>query len=348
MTISKICRLPVLLLFCLLSWQMRAQSSFDATNWNFGKISEADGVVSHTFVFRNTTGEPLRITGALPSCNCIMAQLPDGPVGPGKIADITVFFAPSGAAGPTHRTIEILGSKGVSLGTLSTDADVIPSDRSIGERYPIVLAPSLYANMNTIPFGYMAPGQKASKVIYLANSSDGWMYIETSQKGSGLMTVQCPEVIGPGKEVAVMLTYSMPAGQNFVTRRDTLTVKVEGSEAAGNITTSAICLTKGSAGPSAPRMRVYPNEGELRSRLLGHTQRGAVGIYNDGAGDLVINGVEAPAGVGFSITPGARVAPGKSLKAELEVPEGTALPVTIRLFVNDPQRPYKDIIFNAL
>lgn len=347
MTISKICRLPVLLLFCLVSWQMRAQSSFDATNWNFGKISEADGAVSHTFLFRNNTADPLRITGSVPSCNCIMAQLPDGPVAPGKLADIVVFFAPSGSVGPTHRTIEILGPKGVSLGTLSTDADVIPADRSIEERYPIVLSPCLYANMNTIPFGYMAPGEKSSKVIYLANSSDEWMYLETGQTGSGLLTVQCPEAIGPGKEVAVMLTYTMPSDKNFISRHDTLSVAVEGSKIKGQITTSAICLTKGKEGPSAPRMRVYPNQGELKSRIFGNTVRGYVEISNDGAGELVINGVEAPAGVKFSLAAGSNVAPGKTVKAELEAPEGTSK-VTVRIFTNDPKRPYKDIIFNAL
>lgn len=277
MTISKICRLPVLLLFCLVSWQMRAQSSFDATNWNFGKISEADGVVSHTFLFRNNTADPLRITGSVPSCNCIMAQLPDGPVAPGKLADIVVFFAPSGSVGPTHRTIEILGPKGVSLGSLSTDADVIPADRSIEERYPIVLSPCLYANMNTIPFGYMSPGEKSSKVIYLANSSDEWMYLETGQTGSGLLTVLCPEAIGPGKEVAVMLTYTMPSDKNFISRHDTLSVAVEGSKIKGQITTSAICLTKGKEGPSAMAVRsVGPLSGpaSLRTRSSSDSSTG--------------------------------------------------------------------------
>lgn len=347
MTISEICRLPALLLFCLVSWQMQAQPSFDATNWNFGTVKEADGVVSHTFVLRNNGSAPLRITGSVPSCNCIMAQLPDEPVAPGKLADIVVFFSLSGSVGPTHRTIEILGPKGASLGTLSTDAVVVPADRSIEERYPIVLSPRLYANMNTIPFGYMAPGQKASKVIYLANSSDEWMCLETGQTGSGLLTVQCPEVIGPGKEEPVMLTYTMPADENYVSRYDTLYVNAEGSDLKGRICTSAICLTKGKDGSSAPRMRVYPNEGELKSRLLGHTLHGAVGIYNDGAGELVINGIEVPSGVRFSLGAGSKVAPGKTVKAEVEVPEGKDR-VVVRLFVNDPIRPYKDIIFKAL
>lgn len=337
--------LQTLFALCLLSWQLPAQIVFDKTNWDFGRIKEADGVVSHVFTIFNGGDKPLRITGDVPSCNCIMTQLPDEPVAPGKSAEVTVFFSPSGAVGPTHRTVEILGAKGVSLGVLSTDADVEPADRSIEERYPIVLAPCLYANMDTVPFGYMAPGQKSSKIIYLANSSSEWMYLETAQRGSGLLKVQCPEVIAPGKEAAVMLTYTMPAGENYVSRHDTLSVGIEGSALKGNIRTSAICLTKGRDGASAPRMRVYPGEGVLKARLFGRAMHGAVEISNDGASDLVINAVEAPSGVEFSLGRGSKIAPGSSVKAELAVPQGCTRPVTVRLFTNDPKRPYKDIIF---
>jgi len=337
--------LPAFLFLNLLCGQVQAQSYFDSVNWDFGSINEADGVVSHTFTFFNTTDKAIRITGSAPSCTCIMAQLPDEAVAPGKSADIVVFYSPSGAVGPTHRTVEILGPRGSSLGTLSTDADVTPEDRSIEERYPVVLAPSLYANMKTVPFGYMFPGEKASKVIFFANSSKDRIYLEFSQTGSGLMQFQCPPVIGPGKEVAVMLTYTMPAGENFVSRYDTLSVKVEGSGMGGKITTSAICLTKGEDRASAPRMRVYPSIVEVKARLLGRTKHGSVEISNDGSEDLVINGIEVAPGVEFSLGAGSRIAPGKSVNAKISVPAG-ASSASIRLFTNDPKRPYKDIITN--
>lgn len=316
--------------------------SFDRTNWDFGSIDEAFGVVSHVFVMRNTTDKPIRITGSVPSCNCIMAQLPDNLIAPGQTADIPVFFSPSGAVGPTHRTIDILGPKGVSLGTLSTDADVTPEDRSIEERYPIVLAPSLYANMNTIPFGYMAPGEKASKVIYLANSSKELEHIDIEIAGSGLLQVQCPEMIAPGQEVPVMLTYTMPADQNFQSHYDTISVTLEGSEMKGDIRASAICLTKGSNGPTAPRMRVFPNIGTLKAKPFSKTLHGTIEITNDGKEELVIQAIEAPITADFSIEPGTRIQSGKTVKAELITREKT----TVRIFTNDPIRPYKDIIFN--
>ena len=334
--------LLIFLSFCLLCRQGSAQS-FDRVSWDFGKIKEADGVVSHVFMFRNDTGKPVRITGSVPSCNCIMAQLPDGDIAPGKTADIVVFFSPSGAAGPAHRTIEILGPRGASLGILSTDADVTPEDRSIEERYPIVLAPSLYANMNTIPFGYMKPGEKASKVIYLANSSDGWMEISTAVKGSGNLQVRCPEMIAPGKEVPVMLTYTMPSGENYKTHHDTLRIhpRTESSykrESFASVQTSAICLTKGGGGAS---MRVFPNTGALKKKLFRNTLHSTVEITNDGTDDLIINAIEAPAAAKFSIVPGTHIEPGATVRAELEATG----PASVRLFTNDPKRPYKDIIF---
>lgn len=337
--------LPAIFLFSLLLQQAGAQSYFDHTNWNFGSIREEDGVVSHDFTIFNPTDRPLRVTGSAPSCTCIMAQLPDEPLQPGQAADITVFYSPSGAVGLTHRTIEILGPKGSSLGVLSTDADVTPADRSIEERYPIVLAPSLYSNMDTVPFGYLAPGEKESKVIYFANASKERIYLELSQCGSGHLQVQCPPVIGPGKEVPVMLTYSMPSDINFVSIYDTLSVRIEGQQMGGRVRASAICLTKGGEGAGAPRLRTYPSVVELKSRPFGKARRGSVELSNDGSNDLVINGVEAPFGVEFSLVAGSIIAGGKTVKATLTAPESKES-IVIRIFTNDSIRPYKDIIFN--
>jgi len=337
--------LLAILMLALPFMQAPAQSFFDGTSWDFGNIKESDGVVEHTFTVFNPTDSPLRITGAVPSCTCIMAQLPDEPLAPGQAADIVVFYSPSGAAGPTHRTVEILGPKGRSLGVLSTDADVTPADRSIEERYPIVLAPCLYANMDTVPFGYMEPGGKASKVIFFANSSDERIYLNLTQTGSGLLQVQCPPVISPGKEVAVMLTYTMPANENFVSRHDTLQVSIEGQKIGGQIRTSAICLTKGKSGATASKLRVYPSVVELKSRLFGKTRRGSVDVSNDGVGNLVINGIEMPDGVEFSLDAGMSIAPGTTVRATLAAP-GSTQSIVVRIFTNDPIRPYKDIIFN--
>lgn len=335
--------LPALL---LLSLQAAAQSYFDGTNWDFGAIREADGIVSHTFVIFNPTASPLKVSSSIPSCTCIMAHLPEKPVAPGTTADIEVFYSPSGAVGPTHRTIDIIDSKGRCLGTLSTDADVTPVDRSIEERYPIVLAPCLYANMNTVPFGYMEPGESSSKIIYFANSSGERMYLEFGTTGSGLLEVKCPPVIGPGKEVAVMLTYRMPEKENYASRYDTLRVHVEGSEMEGQVRTSAICLTRTEATGSSPKMRVYPSVAQTKMKPLTKIRRGTVEISNDGVGeDLMIMGVELPSGTEFSLKAGFSVAPGKTLKAELTVPQDAGS-VVVRLFTNDPTRPYKDLIFN--
>lgn len=337
-------RIKLLVLAACIPLLAYSQTYFPETNWNFGSIKEADGAVCHVFTLVNPTSTPVQLT-ASPSCTCIMAQLPAEAVAPGKAVDIPVFYSPSGAVGPTHRTVEIFDGKGRSLGVLSTDADVTPADRSIAERYHTVLAPCLYANMSTVPFGYMAPGQTLSKVIFLANSSDETMFLEFGYAGSGLLEVQCPPVIGPGKEVAALLTYRMPPERNFVSRYDTLTVRPEGARANARIYTSAICLTKAEDNGKAPALRVFPGTGKLKDRLLGKARSGSVSVFNDGKGDLLIQGVEAPDGTGFSLGKGSVIAPGKSVKAELTAPRGTG-PVTVRIFTNDPVRPYKDIIFN--
>jgi hypothetical protein len=67
---------------------------------DFGVIpADQAGSCEHTFVVRNTSSRPIRITGWRSSCQCAVAQLPDSPIPPGGAEAVRVRADWSGTSG---------------------------------------------------------------------------------------------------------------------------------------------------------------------------------------------------------------------------------------------------------
>ncbi len=112
----------------LLAFPMEAQKksavSFDSYEWNFGKVNAAEGAVCHTFKLKNKSKEPVSISKAIPSCECISVQYPTTPIAPGSTAEVMVVFTPAKSIGKSFRSVELLDDKGKTLGALSVEAVV--------------------------------------------------------------------------------------------------------------------------------------------------------------------------------------------------------------------------------
>ena len=357
-------------------------AAFDSREWDFGAIREADGVVRHEFVVFNRSDRPLRLLRAIPGCSCISARLPQGVLSPGQSAAVEVSFTPAGAAGPVIRTVEIQAGGGVSLGILSISADVLPADRSIQERYPVVLAEGLYASRSEVNFGYLERGRQTGKVLFVANASDKPMRLGVSGLGGTRFRAVCPETLAPGEEARVEIWCDTPADPAyFASLHASLRLAPQGARVLREVPLSGLCLTQAPDSPDAPRLRNDPPQ--LRRKLLSRKYSGTLTLHNDGATPLVIHAVELPEG--FSVQMSSRtdplssrakprdlvIAPGQTLKLVLTAPEGSAeraFPqrsedafkpgrskpsgaaneLRRAVFTNDPLRPCKEIPINIL
>ena len=312
---------------------------FDSREWDFGAIREADGAVSHAFTVFNGDSRPLRLTRAIPGCSCISATLPGADIAPGQSATVEVRFTPAGASGPVERTIEIQAG-GRSLGMLSIRADVLPADRSIQERYPVVLAEGLYASRADVRFGYLERGRPAGKVVFIANASDKPMRLRAEGLSGTHYRLVCPDTLAPGEEGRLEVWCDTPADPTvFATLRATLRLTPDGVPALREMPISGLCLTQAQESPDAPRLRNGPMQ--VRRRPLSRAPRGTLEIFNDGATDLILHAVEVPAGIRCAFEPGTHIAPGKSLTLTLSGAAGRDARMTV--FSNDPLRPAKEI-----
>lgn len=343
-------------------------AAFDSREWDFGAIREADGVVSHAFTVFNGDSRPLRLSRAIPGCSCISATLPAAAIAPGQSAVVEVRFTPAGAAGLVERNVEIQAAGGRSLGLLSIRADVLPADRSIQERYPVVLAEGLYASRADIRFGYLERGQSSGKVIFIANASTRPMRLRAEGLAGTHFRAVFPETLAPGEESRLELWCDTPADPAyFATLRASLRLTPDGLSALRELPVSGLCLTQAPESPDAPRLRNATVE--LRKGLLSRRPSGTLELFNDGASDLVIHEIELPDGFSCAFAPGTHIVPGKSLTLRLEAegfdrpgikkrplrenarpaePSASAPAARLTVFSNDPLRPAKEIRINIL
>lgn len=338
-----------IVLFAILCMPKIASASpdFDHYEWDFGEIEEREGTVSHVFTLKNDGTGPLYVGRAIPSCSCITAVLPQEAILPGKTGELIVSFSPSGAVGDTFRSLEITDSEGRLLGTLSIEANVIPIDRSIQERYFYTLGDMLYANLCTVPFGYIYPGDTLTKTVFLANASPEAISIETSRPSFPTFQVGAPASIAPGEELPLTLAYALPAESQWIgTLNDTLRLSINGKPALLPITTSAIVLQRLTDSSTPPALRTYPSSGKLMPKLDPGTAEepgdyeATIEVHNDGQSPLQLLKVEAPDGIN-AIVDQETIAPGE--QTLLRVSCQQARKFRIRLFTNDPKRRYRDI-----
>lgn len=333
-------RILTLLMFCLLSLSGRADGvEFDSYSWDFGKIQEKDGIVSHTFTLTNNTKKDVQIISAEVSCSCTWVTFPKEAIRPGGKGEVEVKYTPSGAVGKVFREVQLFDYDNKTLAMLEFTADVEPADRSIPERYPFTLAPFLYTNIHTVPFGYVWHGTEKTKTIYLANSSEEPLDIRIDNPDAKL-SLKYPTILQPGEEAELEMTFRTPMQEDyFEFVMDTLRLTVNGEPSLVPVSVSMVALGKVEETDDSPTLRTYPSSPRLRKK--GKAFKAQIELYNDGEEDLEIRAVQVPEWVTASIVRGERIAKGKKRILELasRVEEGFKL----CLFTNDPVRPMKEI-----
>jgi hypothetical protein len=101
------------LLFCLgLCSGVFAQDAaiqFKSEEFDFGTIKQGD-VVEYSFVFTNTSKEPVSLTSVKPSCGCTVPEWPREALKPGESAKIDVKFNSAGKIGRQLKSVSVFTS----------------------------------------------------------------------------------------------------------------------------------------------------------------------------------------------------------------------------------------------
>lgn len=85
----------------------KAVISIPVKEYDFGKIKESEGKVSHVFEIKNTGNAPLVLTRVMSSCGCTVPSYDKEPIAPGKTSKITVTYDPAGRVYPFVKTVSV-------------------------------------------------------------------------------------------------------------------------------------------------------------------------------------------------------------------------------------------------
>ncbi|MDE7380920.1 MAG: DUF1573 domain-containing protein [Muribaculaceae bacterium] len=80
---------------------------FTENVFDFGKISENGGMVSHEFEFINIGNDNLVILDATAQCGCTRPSFTTNPVAPGKKGKIKVAYNPKGRPGSFNKDVTV-------------------------------------------------------------------------------------------------------------------------------------------------------------------------------------------------------------------------------------------------
>ena len=171
----------ILTLFCALgiiaasdAQNKKSPVVFDAYEWDFGTIEAAEGTVSHTFTFTNTSKEAVKIDRDIPSCKCIRAFYDDVVVEPGQKAEVMISFSPKEENGKSNRRVELVDKDGNTLASLEVKADVKHTEggNDLERNYPYRDHTLSYAERTENLISLLTPEEKVGLMMNKSVSVD--------------------------------------------------------------------------------------------------------------------------------------------------------------------------------
>ena len=111
---------------------------FSETTFDFGKIKEEDGPVTHEFTFINHGHQPVQIANVRASCGCTTPAWTKEPVLPGQSGLIQAQYNPKNRPGPFNKSLTVTMDSSDRTVRLYIKGQVEPKPRSLEEDLPIV------------------------------------------------------------------------------------------------------------------------------------------------------------------------------------------------------------------
>ncbi|MBP3517795.1 MAG: DUF1573 domain-containing protein [Parabacteroides sp.] len=343
-----------------ISAQNDAQISADELIYNFGTISESDGLASHVFTIKNTGNGPLVITRITASCGCTQPEWTKEPIAPGKTGDVKVTYNPKGRPGPFYKTISIYSNGKKGSFSLGIKGNVTPK-----EVQPILVYPynigDLKMQTKSVLYSTVRPEETLGEKISVINEGKTSLEIQIGKVPHYLNIVANPTKLAPGEtgEISILISAKEAKRKGRLTAEIPLTVESVGQKkgteshlsVAANLIDdfSKLTASEKAKAPVAQLSGTLLDFGKLPNKgsfipLVGGRVSGTIEITNSGKSPLVIYSATcddervAVSGGKKEIKPGATA----TFKVTIRPKEiKTKLEALINFVCNDPNGPVR-------
>ena len=194
----------ILSIITLSAQQRGAAISFKEDKFDFGKIKEADGPVSHVFEFTNTGNAPLLLQNVQPTCGCTTPEWSKEPVKPGAKGTIKATFNPAGRPGSFDKPINITTNAGST--SIKFSGTVIPKEPTLQEefRHPIG---DLKFKTSHAGFGIISPISFKKESLEFVNTGSSPVTMGVVKLPGFLTVIVDPKIVKPKQRGKIEITY---------------------------------------------------------------------------------------------------------------------------------------------
>lgn len=181
----------------------------DQKVFDFGKVQEKDGTVSHTFVFTNTSNKLVAIEDTYSGCGCATSDFSREPIPPGKTRKVTVTFNPHNRPGFFSKEIVILFNNKTNYTRTWIKGTVIPFLHPVEEDHPYSFGKGLHCSLKVLAFGEIPKGQSDKIDMYYANDTNQEMELTFIVEGNySNLTYTNPGKLAPKERGNIRFTYT--------------------------------------------------------------------------------------------------------------------------------------------
>jgi hypothetical protein len=176
---------------------------FEEKRWDFGRILEADGEISHSFGFENIGNEPLVIIEASATCGCTVVEFDRKPVKAGGRGEITVTLDPANRPRSFDANIYIKTSAGRIV--LPVSGEIVPRKPGLEEVWPFEAADGVRFSKDRFSFGRVEQGESKSLSFEVVNTSSQTAVVEFVSPKPYII-IPSPGRLEPGASCEVTVT----------------------------------------------------------------------------------------------------------------------------------------------
>ena len=217
------------LLISLVSMAQKPVISFDEKSYDFGKVNEEDGKITHVFEFVNKGNSPLVINRAQAQCGCTTPVWTTSPIEPGKKGTISVTYNPQGRPNGFIKTITVYSNATEEQIQLTIRGEVIPKPTADNNAYPINMG-GLGLKSKVVQMNNVDKGKIQERVLNVQNQSK--VSIKPTIEGLPpyLTASFSPETLAPNQEGKITFSFDSKKCTQWGPVSDDVFVQINGSK----------------------------------------------------------------------------------------------------------------------
>jgi Protein of unknown function (DUF1573). len=199
--------LLVCMVISLVTMAQKPLIVFEEKSYDFGKVNEEEGKVTHVFEFVNKGNTPLVINRVQASCGCTTPVWTKDPIEPGKKGAINVTYAAAGRPGVFTKTITVYNNSAEEQLVLTIHGEVIPKAGSDNPSFPANFG-GLRAKQKVVQLYNVDKGKTQTHALEIQNGTTAPLKVTVENLPPYLSYTVSPEVLKPAEEGKITFAFN--------------------------------------------------------------------------------------------------------------------------------------------